>query len=71
VTVSYFEWVQGLQAFPWKIDDVRHNLRRFLDEAFDQVYHFSEHKNVSLRQGAFMVAVARVAEALEQRGIFP
>jgi glutamate dehydrogenase/leucine dehydrogenase len=41
VTVSYFEWVQGLQAFPWKIDDVR------------------------------MVAVARVAEALEQRGIFP
>ena len=71
VTVSYFEWVQGLQAFPWKIDDVRHNLRRFLDEAFERVYHFSEHKNVSLRQGAFMVAVARVAEALEQRGIFP
>jgi glutamate dehydrogenase (NAD(P)+) len=71
VTVSYFEWVQGLQAFPWKIDDVRHNLRRFLDEAFERVYHFSEQKNVSLRQGAFMVAVARVAEALEQRGIFP
>ena len=71
VTVSYFEWVQGLQAFPWKIDDVRQNLRRFLDEAFNQVYEFSQRKQVSLRQGAFMVAVSRVAEALEQRGIFP
>jgi glutamate dehydrogenase (NAD(P)+) len=71
VTVSYFEWVQGLQAFPWNLDEVRKNLRRFLDNAFDQIYDFSERQNVSLRQGAFMLAVARVAEALGQRGIFP
>jgi glutamate dehydrogenase (NAD(P)+) len=71
VTVSYFEWVQGLQAFPWNIDEVRKHLRRFLDNAFDQVYDFSQQRKVSLRQGAFMVAVSRVAEALEQRGIFP
>ena len=71
VTVSYFEWVQGLQAFPWNVDEVRKNLRRFLDNAFAQVYDFSENKDVSLRQGAFMLAVARVAEALQQRGIFP
>ena len=71
VTVSYFEWVQGLQAFPWNIDDVRKHLRRFLDNAFAQVYDFSQQRNVSLRQGAFMLAVSRVAEALEQRGIFP
>ncbi len=71
VTVSYFEWVQGLQAFHWKIEDVRQNLHRFLDNAFDQVYDFSQSKEVSLRQGAFMLAVARVADALQQRGIFP
>lgn len=71
VTVSYFEWVQGLQAFPWNIEAVRKNLRHFLDNAFAKVYHFTEHNNVSLRQGAFMLAVSRVAEAVEQRGLFP
>ncbi len=71
VTVSYFEWVQGLQAFPWQIEVVRDNLYRFLDNAFEQVYDFSRDRNVSMRQGAFMLAVARVAEALEQRGVFP
>lgn len=71
VTVSYFEWVQGLQAFHWGLEEVQKNLRRFLYNAFDQVCDFSEAKKVSLRQGAFMLAVARVAEALAQRGIFP
>ncbi len=71
VTVSYFEWVQGLQAFPWNVEDVRKNLRRFLNNAFEQVCDFSEYKQVSLRQGAFMVAVERVAETMEQRGVFP
>lgn len=71
VTVSYFEWVQGLQAFSWDLAEVQKNLRRFLYNAFDQVCDFSEAHKVSLRQGAFMLAVSRVAEALEQRGIFP
>jgi glutamate dehydrogenase (NAD(P)+) len=71
VTVSYFEWVQGLQAFHWGLEEVQKNLRRFLYNAFDQVCDFSEANNVSLRQGAFMLAVSRVAEALDQRGIFP
>lgn len=71
VTVSYFEWVQGLQAFYWDLEEVQKNLRRFLYNAFDQVCDFSEANHVSLRQGAFMLAVSRVAEALDQRGIFP
>jgi glutamate dehydrogenase (NAD(P)+) len=53
------------------LDEVQTNLRRFLYSAFDQVCDFSEANKVSLRQGAFMLAVSRVAEALEQRGIFP
>ena len=71
VTVSYFEWVQGLQAFPWEIEVVDKNLRHFLDIAFRQVYDFSERNNVNLRQGAFMLGISRVAEAIVQRGIFP
>lgn len=71
VTVSYFEWVQGLQAFSWAEDEVQKHLRRFLNKAFEHVCDFSESKHVTLRQGAFMVAVARVAETIEQRGVFP
>jgi glutamate dehydrogenase (NAD(P)+) len=71
VTVSYFEWVQDLQAFHWDLAEVRMNLHRFLQNAFNQVCDFSETNKVSLRQGAFMLAVSRVAEALAQRGIFP
>jgi glutamate dehydrogenase (NAD(P)+) len=71
VTVSYFEWVQGLQAFHWGLEEVQKNLRRFLNNAFEQVCDFSDAKKVSLRQGSFMLAVSRVADALAQRGIFP
>ncbi len=71
VTVSYFEWVQGLQAFHWDLEEVQKNLRRFLNIAFDQVCDLSEAKQVSLRQGSFMLAVSRVADKLAQRGIFP
>jgi glutamate dehydrogenase (NAD(P)+) len=71
VTVSYFEWVQGLQAFYWTAEEVQKHLRRYLGKAFEQVCDFTEQKDVSLRQGAFMLAVSRVAGALGQRGIFP
>jgi len=71
VTVSYFEWVQGLQAFLWDLDTVRKNMRRFMDTAFQQVCDLSDSRHVSLRQGAFMLGVSRVADAIEQRGIFP
>jgi glutamate dehydrogenase/leucine dehydrogenase len=53
------------------LEEVSRKLHRFLDNAFTQVSEFSEQKNVSLRQGAFMLAVSRVAEVIEQRGIFP
>lgn len=71
VTVSYFEWVQGLQAYHWSINEVRTRLGHQLHQAFEQVSDFSQNKNVTMRQGSFMLAVARTAEALAQRGIFP
>ena len=71
VTVSYFEWVQGLQAFLWDLKEVRKHMFRFMDNAFNQVCEMSEYRQVSLRQGAFMLGVSRVADAIEQRGLFP
>jgi glutamate dehydrogenase (NAD(P)+) len=71
VVVSYFEWVQDLQCFFWEECEVNQNLERILVKSFKQVWDFSQEKDVPLRLGAYMLAVERVAGAVQARGIFP
>ena len=71
VTVSYFEWVQGLQNFFWSERDVNVKLRDIMVKAFDDCYQMSQANKVDMRTAAYMVAVKRVANAIEHRGIFP
>lgn len=71
VVVSYFEWVQGREGFYWSADEVRMHLTRFMEVAFEDMYNFSQHRGVPLRESAMMLAVQRVADAIALRGIFP
>ena len=71
VTVSYFEWVQGLQAYFWTEREVNLKLRDIMQKAFDNVYHISEERKVTMRKAAYMLAVERVAEATRVRGLYP
>ncbi len=71
VTVSYFEWVQGLQEYFWSEDDVNNRLRTVMDNAFAEVWTKTREEKVSMRLGAYMVAINKVAEALRHRGIYP
>jgi len=71
VTVSYFEWVQALQAFPWTEQQVNERLKQIMTNSFNAVYEASEKFNVSLRTGALAYAVTRVAEFTQLRGIYP
>jgi glutamate dehydrogenase (NAD(P)+) len=71
VIVSYFEWVQDLQFFFWEEKEVNRNLERLMTRSFDNVWEFSHEERVSLRLGAFMLAVEKVARAVHDRGIFP
>jgi glutamate dehydrogenase (NAD(P)+) len=71
VVVSYFEWVQGREGFFWTADEVRNHLHRFMEVAFEDMYTFSQHRSVSLRNSAMMLAVQRVADAMALRGVFP
>lgn len=71
VVVSYFEWVQGRQGFPWTAEAVRERLDHFMDTAFNQMYDFSAHRQVSLRDSAMMLAVQRVTDAMALQGVFP
>ena len=71
VTVSYFEWVQSLQAHFWDEDQVNQKLERIMDRAFDDVVQLSEERKVDNRTGAMILGVSRVARATQMRGIFP
>jgi glutamate dehydrogenase (NAD(P)+) len=71
VIVSYFEWVQDLQNFFWTEDEVNDRLRRILHRAFVAMWDYADTAEVPLRDAALDLAVSRVAEALNDRGLYP
>jgi glutamate dehydrogenase (NAD(P)+) len=71
VTVSYFEWVQDLQAYFWTEDEINKHLERIMVSTFSRVASLAAERRVSLRTAALIVAVRRVADALMTRGIYP
>jgi len=71
VIVSYFEWVQDVQAFFWSEEEVNRQLQAVMENAFYQVLEVSQRQKVDLRDAAYMLAIKRVADAMQARGIFP
>ncbi|HYM16479.1 MAG TPA: Glu/Leu/Phe/Val dehydrogenase [Dehalococcoidia bacterium] len=71
VIVSYFEWVQDLQSFFWEEDEVNNRLQRVIERAFNEVAALHAEQGGSMRDAAYTLAVRRVVEATEIRGIFP
>jgi glutamate dehydrogenase (NAD(P)+) len=71
VTVSYFEWVQDLQAWFWSQDEVSSRMRQVMERAWGEVTALAEEKCCSLRQAAQVIGVGRVAEAHRTRGLYP
>lgn len=71
VTVSYFEWVQAMQAFPWTEQQVNERLRLIMSKSYAAMRDTSVANNVSFRTGAMLRAVERVAEFTRIRGVYP
>ena len=71
VTVSYFEWVQDLQANFWDEEDVNRSLDRLMMRSFQDVYDVAAREKCDLRTAAQILAVSRVAKAATLRGIYP
>ncbi len=71
VTVSYFEWVQDLQSFFWGVEEITQKLEVIMNRAFDMVAEKADQYNCDLRLAANMLAISRVAEATQARGIYP
>ena len=71
VAVSYFEWVQDLQAYFWSEDEVNDRLKALMERAYAEVAALATERKVSLRTAAQMIGVGRVAEAHRTRGLYP
>ena len=71
VCVSYFEYIQDINSYFWKLDRINAELKRIIIEAFEETYKISEERNIPLRTAAYIIAVSRIAKAIELRGIFP
>ncbi len=71
VTVSYFEWVQDLQRFFWSEHEIDNRLESIMTHAYRAVRAKTDEQETNMRMGAYLLAVARVAEATEIRGVYP
>jgi glutamate dehydrogenase (NAD(P)+) len=71
VIVSYFEWVQDLQAFFWEEEEINTKLHHVITRAFYEILHTSVNKRIDMRLAAYVLAVQRVANATTVRGIYP
>ncbi len=71
VTVSYFEWVQGLDSYFWDLRRVQDELQRVMEKAFDAVNAKADEADCDYRTAAYTIAISRVAEAHRLKGLFP
>jgi glutamate dehydrogenase (NAD(P)+) len=71
VTVSYFEWVQDLNRDHWSEAVVNDKLREIMVKAFGETLAMAKLEQVNMRTAAYLLAVKRVADAMELRGLYP
>ncbi len=71
VTVSYFEWVQGLQNYTWTLEEINHRLHQIMTDAFHRAMLRSRANSLDLRTAALIEGIQRVSNAKLIRGLFP
>ena len=70
VVVSYFEWIQNRTGYNWIQEVVEARLRRYMREAWDAVLETQDEYGCTLRAATHILAVKRVAEAEQARGVY-
>jgi len=70
VIVSYFEWVQDRLGYFWDEDDINTRLTRMMNEAFENVFSTAIRYETTMRIGAYIYSIDKVAKALKLRGIY-
>ena len=71
VTVSYFEWVQDLNRDHWSESVVNAKLKEIMVKAFSETLAMARREQCTCAPPAYLLAVKRVADAMEMRGLYP
>ncbi len=71
VTVSYFEWVQGLQNFTWTLEEINNRLHKTMTDALHRTMLRMRNDNLDARTAALVEGISRVQSAKLARGLFP
>jgi glutamate dehydrogenase/leucine dehydrogenase len=65
---SYYEWVQNRSGDQWSEKEVFSKIEPRMINAFNDIWALGQKENVDLRNAAYQIAVARIAEAMKLRG---
>jgi glutamate dehydrogenase (NAD(P)+) len=71
VVISYFEWVQDLQFYFWKENEIQQRLKAIMTDIFSSVLSMSQEKKIDMRMAAWILGISRISEAQELRGLYP
>lgn len=71
VTVSYFEWLQNKAGESWDLNQVYEKLHKRMASAYSDIVKISQTYDLTLRGAAFVYAISKQMDVLEQRAIFP
>ena len=71
VTVSYFEWLQNLRREYWSESQVNEMLDKNITRAFSDVYATHDKYQVNMRKASTLLAINRVVDAINIRGLWP
>lgn len=68
VAVSYFEWVQNNQGFPWTPEEVNSRLKYKMEHAFNSVHKRACDFDCDMRLGANVYATEKMVKVMKLRG---
>lgn len=71
VTGSYYEWLQNKRSENWKIEDVLILLEDKIKTAFNKTIKTAGQFNTDWRTSAYIVALQRLEQTYNERGVFP
>jgi glutamate dehydrogenase (NAD(P)+) len=71
VTVSYFEWLQNKAGENWELGQVKEKLQKKMSAAYNDIVKTAKLHNLDMRSAAFVFAILRAVDVVNERGIFP
>lgn len=71
VCISYLEWVQNLQRYYWTFNEVAGKMEEHIVRGFNDTYNLAKKHKVDMRKGSMVLAVSRVLDSFNARGLWP